>query len=459
MKEFEISLQKHLTIGLRPSNQNPINSPGLIQCHNLRVGKESLENIPAIYNPFVGQLTLDWPFPCFIKRIGPYAIYTRKIVYEVDSLWNLTKKFTSSVEPTSRWNSADYGDFEVILGGGVNLLRSTTGVYSKATSTEIPNCASGCDLRGQLILCDLDEGSNWVSWSEIGSLSFDVGRSNIAGKRVMPWQGPLWKMLPIDFLKTESLSNSRPGAHNYGVVVYGAKGIGYLQAVDSPHPTFKLDKLLDFGMASRFAAGGNLEQHLMIDERGYLRSISNKGVRKLDYLEFFQPLIGEDFIITRDDTEDQWWIADGEHGFLLAAGLSTTDYVVSDGFSDEGTFIAVHNNPTITEAYFLTDTIDMGVKAKKSIETVILRAETDGSFEGCVHWRNAPTDPFVAGPTFPIVRGLGHTRVTGTDFRIYIKVKDHTYVRFHDLALRWKLSDKTNIRGQYVNSSNTRTDR
>lgn len=442
-------------MGLRQSYRNPINAPGLLVCHNLRPRKEGLESIPTIVNPFEGSL-LDWPFPVLYKNMsGTYSLFGREKIYDVDSYWNLTEKFEPSQEPTSRWTPCSFGDFEVAFGGGINLLRKKRILepwpvmeYSEALLSEIPTCSSGCDLRGQLVICDIQEGQNWVAWSEIGSLSFDVYRSNVAGRRPMPWPGPIWQVLPIEMSRQEGLSASNPRVHNYGVVAYGEKGVGYLQAVDQPAPTFKLDQVLEYGIASRFACGGDKEKHLFIDERGYLREISGgKGVQKLDYLEWLQPLLGSDFVITKDDSENQWWISNGEVGFLYGEGLCTTDYIVADGFSDAGVFVAVHNKPTIEQASFRTDTFDMEVRAKKSLETLVLRAECDGKIDARVWWRNYQDEDFRAGPWVPIVRGLGHPRVSGVDLQVELRFQEYTRIRVHDMAARYKLIDKTNLRG------------
>jgi len=54
---------------------------------------------------------------------------------------------------------------------------------------------------------------NWVAWSDIGSLNFTLGKSNVQGKRPLDWKGWVYRVLKL---------NGKP-------VVYGENGVSLLK--------------------------------------------------------------------------------------------------------------------------------------------------------------------------------------------------------------------------------------
>lgn len=190
-----------------------------------------------------------------------------------------------------------------------------------------------------LAMTDFTAGAdtNWVWWSTIGGgdlawmFSNDFGvygnfdrdesngynaanpyihdlfMRNEYGARPMPWQGTVQMGQEL----------------GQGCIVYGDKGVSGLapyitSPADGSVSGMGLVPIVGFGerlgIASRSAAGGNMSQHLMVDEAGELWRITPAEgafqAERLGYGEIFVNMLGNDILVSYDEHRNEFYIGD-----------------------------------------------------------------------------------------------------------------------------------------------------
>lgn len=429
-----------LKAGLRPKQKNRLNTPGLVVCRNLQVTESGLEVARApefvLTNPLAA---MAWPFPQLMPGMRKHYLGTETGLYEIDSSWALGP-IRAQLYGVRHWDYVDYGPFMVFTTGQQIIIDAEAGV----SAAVIPNCRAMCDVNGQLMIGNTERGANWVEWSEIGYSYFTPGRSNIAGYRPLPTQGAVRQ------LKTLRTGDEYAGRYKEKrlVVAYCSDGIFMLTPYREPAPTYGLDQLAYFGITSY--AGGDDSQHLFVDEGGYLRGLSPKGIKRLDYQEFMLPLMEDGISIVHNQLEDEWTISGKTTGYrLTTSGLSQVPPIVS-GFATQGSFVAV-GAPISRDIEIITDSMDLGIRANKLIETIELSGIGIQGTEVCGYWLDQ-NDEFQQGPWYPLSRnGIAYIRLNAMIFRIGIRAfgVSENYQLEDEIRIRWKLIDKTNIRGMY----------
>ncbi len=368
----------------------------------------------------------------------------RNYLYEVDSSWALTPT-TAWFADATWWDFADFGTFVVFSNGSTNIIVDVaTTTYHFATAVEFPLCKTMCNLNGQLVIGNTARGANFVEWSEIGYLEFTPGQSNVAGYRPLPTQGEVLRLLP---LRVEKLGGSKEERQ---IVAYCSDGIFLLTPQRTPAVTYGMDRLTDFGITTQGAVGGDENQHLFIDEHGFLRRLTTKGIDRLGYQEFLTTILDTDIRIQHDSAENEWFICNEDYGFKLTEnGLSQMSQIVSGGFTAQGAFIGARSTPASLSYEWITDTFDFGIRAGKTIEAVELSGVNLQAAEVCAYWQK-PDGSFGVSPWFPVNQELiAYPKTYGTNLRIGVRTSTAGAEFKDELRIRWKLTDKRAIRGMY----------
>jgi hypothetical protein len=408
------------------------------------VTENGLEQIGSIVTPFTDPLAaLDWPFPQVFKGMDNTYLAARHYLYTVDSSWSLTQ-LTAWFSSATWWDFADFGTFVAFTNGSTRIIVDVaSGTYHFATAAEFPACKCLCNLNGQLVIGNTANGNNFVEWSEIGYSYFTPGLSNVAGFAPLRSQGELWRLMPLRVVEENKERRL--------VIAYCSDGIFVLTPHKMPAITFGIDHATYFGITSQGAVGGDENQHLFIDEHGFLRRLTPKGIDRLGFQEFFEPMLGTDIQITYDSAEREWNICNGSVGYRLNdGGLTQIDQLVSGGVVTQGAFAGVSNAAAMTTVEFYTDSIDFGVRAGKTIEAVELSGIGLASAQVCVQWKK-PDGTFQSAPWQPVNQELiAYPKTYGDTFRFGVRIVNASNVELDDeIRVRWKLSDKRAIRGMY----------
>jgi len=343
----------------------------------------------------------------------------------------------------------------------------------------------GCFFRGQVIvggynLSD-DTKSQTIRWSEIGAFRFlNAGadpRKNTAGFIFLK-KGPSECALSI--LPMEDV-----------VFIYTNQQVIRMKPVSQPAPTYGFD--FDFapvGITSPLAAATNgRNEQIFIDKDGNLWIIKlgkygrseGYGATKLGYSHIFGP-IQENFSATTgvgliaivyNPDEDEYYISNGERSFLYNSsglteiGVTVTSYINVKNLTISDELFASHQTPKIgcvttllnsEYVYLESDIVDFGLSGIKTLRQV----EVMGSFgvaqdvQVMIKWRMNRGDVFKetdwrrCSPN-----GVATPVVSGTDFKVCVRISPVSGVLLEGCTIEWQLSDKTSVRGNYVSKASS----
>ena len=450
MKEFNFPYNEGLHVGLLPNDRFRRNIPGLLECYNMKVDESGLVPYVAIIDPLTGAPTYSWPYPqLFDTTIGIFAA-SETGIYEADSGYNLTAKITS-LPVGDIWHMADFYDYQVWVNGATCVVRdTTTGVFSVETLTHIVE--SVCNYKGQLIAGGFggDKG-NWVAWSGIGKtylteLLDKEDQTNITGQMPVGWFGDVYCV-------------KRLGEY---VMVYGSGGVSALRPISSPVTGFGLRVMLQHGIAGKGCIGGDKHRHIFVDTEGYLWSATENiefrtvELKKLGYKNFMTNLGAADIVINYDKLEKEFYISDGVRTYLLSTGLSEI-YQLPSGIVrvGSGLYGALHEAVDAdTSAFFTTNSFDMNLRAIKMISVLEIGCTGSGMQAGVDYCYNTLGSYTRSTLKDVNAKGVVSPVVSGVDFKVHVTAPLFSAFEVDSLLIRWKLNDKTAIRGTYGNQGN-----
>lgn len=461
MKEFGFMYDEGLRIGLIPSEKVRRNQPGLYEAYNVRVEKEGIAAYIPIVDPFTHSLTFgDWPFPQLFYTKRGIVLAGQTALYSVNSSTFALTSLITGQQAGNLWTLADYDTYQIWTNGVVVVYRDVvSGTYgSESLMTHV--IESVCDYNGQVIAGNLGtDKKNWVAWSEIGNVVITnllsvIGVGNTKGYMPMAFPGAIYQVKKL----------------GKGVMVYGADGIAYLPAT---HTTFGRVDMFEFGIGGKGWIGGNDKIHLFIDTYGFVHTIDStlKHIT-LGYSNYINDM-DNDIVVTYDALKNDFYISDGHIGFILtstdsdsmsmtASGFKSSNHVglseifqcVSGLFRIGGNLYGYSFDGLDLSAYITTNTFNMqtrGIKTIQSVESSI----NSISAQGAIDYIFASNESYVRSTLKNINKqGTFMPMISGTDFRVHIKVADYTDFFVDMLSIKYKMSDKRNIRGAYGEPKN-----
>ncbi len=457
MREFQITFDAAKLQGLRKHHTNPRNSGGLLSCYNALPTEKGLLALEPATKLFSDQYLFDiippisWPFPQMLlgKRRSILAFQT--MIFTINTIdWSLTKVLdygTQNWDEDNDWHIADSYDMLIGANGSkVFWYNNTTSVWEdKLADSTMPIFGTVCDFNGQIIAGNIT--STWhgcdeqfVIWGEIGSFDMTPTSTNVAGFRPMPFKG--------EVKHVKSLKSA--------VIVYGEGGIAALIPKDT---TFGLIKLADYGVSIRTAVGGDENQHVFIDENGWLRRITNElKIERLGYQEFFESMLTGYPTINYDELEKRFYISEGTNNYVLTPqGLGQSFQSITSGIYSQGAFVGNIISEDRSEIFELEiDTFDMGVRAQKTIQTVEVGGDSSSTFSVAVKYRFKTSDSFATTSYVTCNNeGIAALPCAGIEFRLLIRVTDYSDVNLDYVIVRYKMTDKRSIRGVYATQTSS----
>jgi len=437
MKTFSVPLEQATKIGLRRDYRSQRNQPQFTSLVNMKPTQYGLMQVPLVNTPIVlpPELSVFWPLPQLFRGQSYTLLADHTALFQVnEDSWAL-KAVESPGGPfpvgNGPWHLADFGRSWLLTNGVVtsyaaNQLTTTAllgprpdFLYQEHYVTNLVNsvCAfRGRALYGLSISSDLFDSvwagflSSWqthvftnfnwthlqprfnkpayILWSGISSKllwpfesslintgilpaegAFDTTRpeffewlfDNDLGIMPMPWQGSVLCVLPLE----------------NAVIVYGSGGIAALVPVlvDNTTPTFGLKKLLDVGIASRSAVGGDEKRHVFVTNNGDLWTVDlNLQVERLGYREFFDSMLGKEIVVSFDPAEREFYIADGEKAFLLTpTGLCEQSQILTSFAHVSGGLVGLEVTDTGARqgaVSLQTDVLDFGNRDIKRVSQI-----------------------------------------------------------------------------------------
>jgi hypothetical protein len=339
---------------------------------------------------------------------------------------------------------------------------------------------SMCLFRGQVFTCGVkhttpDSGvsdARLVRWSEIGAFRFLDCTANPQRNEAGEYY--------LSYNKNEMALRVLPLKE--AVIVYGSYSTVALRPVVEPAPTFSPSLVMPIGIRQPLAVAGDEEKHLLVDRNGYLRLIGMEKTefksKVIGHQELFEGMqsdlamsTGLGLIsIVHNPEDDEFYISDGRQSFLFREGVLTElDEAYTSYINIGGALLSVADS-TYTTTYplshvivldaspyvsFTTDPFNFNLSGIKQIQSV----EVLGSFEDAevsVDWRNSKADVYRStawkrcSPS-----GICKPIVSGADFRLKCRIPYVAGIQIDSVVIEWQLSDKMNVRGNYVSSGSS----
>lgn len=253
--------------------------------------------------------------------------------------------------------------------------------------------------------------SNWIKWSNIGSLDFTIWKDNIAGERPLDWKGYTYSIKKL----------------GSKVVVYGGGGVSFLMPSNNVFGLQTIDKV---GLKGKHSVCGTDSEHYFIDRVGRLYSLTD-SLSLLDYREYLS-LLTSSTVMSFDKINRIIYICDGIRGFVYSIdnkSLGEGPINVTGIDSQNGVFYVLASS-TISNPMFeiCTDIYDLGSRKSKTINSVELGTDTTNDLFVSIDYRHDKSQPFKTLPWHKVSpNGVTTLPCYGVEFRIRIKKTTYNY--------------------------------
>ena len=346
---------------------------------------------------------------------------------------------------------------------------------------------AGCLFKGQVLLGGRNftteqtfpSESRVVRWSEIGAFRFLGAGANALKNEAGSMYGT----------KASSETVMRILPMKDHVAIYTTMQVILLKPVSTPAPAYEVDELIDgIGILNPLAVASNSEgtKHVFLDKNGYLRELGIGTYGKISpKLVGYNHILGtlqSNFnmttgvgcaVITYNPDEDEFYISNGVNSYLYNAdGLTEIGVAISTFVNLKSTIIANelftsastktlgNVTPLITDGYVYieTDIVDFNIAALKTIRQVEIAGSLGTSAVAYVmiKYRNDRSGSFVSTSWVRCSpNGVATPIVSGSDFKICLKMTPVDGVVINGITVEWSLTDKSSVRGNYASSSAT----
>ncbi len=512
MPHTTTSLRDFIAAGLRPDSrsENP-SGIGVTQYRGMKPTPWGARPYEAITVPISGAeltangVTIAHPFPQMFRGKGVTLLCDDTKIFTVDET-TFTLTLISTFDPVipnnskaipsggGSWQFADFHTTWFLFKSNITVFQTQWIDPAKVFAQDAVTIITGCDFRGSMIRGGFDsdfwsaawitqfdalypKGSvdfgfglvqpsrNWIWWSLIGGGDFvqqfvpalaidDVGSITGGNDSTTPLLDFQLKrassgMMPMEFQGTVVACVPFRDI----VLICGTDGINAIQHFLEPIPGFGLRRVLDIGIASRNAIGGDFNLKIFIDASGVLWSITNDlTLTRLGYEEFFAPMVGNEIIISHDPDRNEFYISDATLSFLFnEQGLCQIPQLVSSVFQVNGVLSGI-----VSDAFDTTnlkidfDTTGFGTNVQKTIKRVevIHDGTTSADLKVQVKVRRGPSEAFVDLTAVSVDEaGIYEVNATGNEFQVLLSETDRTRVtEVDDVVLVFDDGAKMNLK-------------
>ena len=253
--------------------------------------------------------------------------------------------------------------------------------------------------------------SNWIQWSNVGSVDFTIGRSNVAGEMALDWKGFVYSIKPL----------------NNKVIVYGENGVSMLTPAGV---AFQPNTIYRIGLKSKTAVCGDNTKHFFIDKLGQMWRIA-EGLEKLDYSEYLSGL--NSIVMHYDNEKNLVYICDGTSGYVYNPVMKSlgAGYANITGYGYQGG-VSYFTSPAeiATPSFSLcTDIYDFGTRAQKDIWAVEVGTNIEQALKVSIDYRRDKSSSFSTTP-WATTNALGIAFLTCHCNEFKIRVKADNYEEF-----------------------------
>ena len=425
MRESSLSLDKALVHGVLPVLGS--NLLGLSSCKNARPYGVGMEYV-APYSSYL-DLTGEYPFPQLLVGEKYQYVANATGIYSINiGVLNLKKTQAA----TTHYDLVDFKDSVAIVGNGHTLFRSVTGDLS--AMAHVPEASCACEIGHMLLLGNI---SSWDQSTDVDSSTvvwaarpLSVEFQLLDAASISTGAGYI-KLFCGDILRLFSKGNL--------VYVFGKKGIVVLKLISDPVKALSIEVEMPCTIKDREAIVQHPEGFSFIDAFGYAFGLALRETRpkRFGLRRFFQ---GARVVGMYDPAEQETLFCNGLETISMGTyGVGSRDQVITSGGVIDSVMCVA--SPTINSQAFTLEVAsqNMGVAGIKTLYAAGVDYETDGS----VRINDSPANSL----------GVGTKIISADSFKPTVKITDCTHATVTALELRWKLTDKRNVRGRYDNQT------
>jgi len=288
-------------------------------------------------------------------------------------------------EPTI---SGTWGNVTV-WSSALSITPDISGTYLEDTLTDADALAITPTISGDFYL-DASR-ANWISWSDIGNLDFEITKKNVAGEMPLDWAG--------------RVSNIHKLGNRF--VVYGENGVSFVV------PTGKLmglNTIHRIGLLGRDAFAGNDFVHFFADKLGTLYQLG-ETLEKLDYKEFLSDLT--DPVFSYDESQKLLYMCDGTTGYVYSTEFKSlgkcAPNITGIDYKTGTLYPAAPATITTPAQSIVTDIYDFGTRRTKTINMVEFSTDVSETMQAAVEYRTNKADSFIS-TTWKTVPKNGRTK-------------------------------------------------
>lgn len=203
------------------------------------------------------------------------------------------------------------------------------------------------------------------------------------------------------------------------------------------------------GISSRNTVAGDRRGHTFLGSNNELYRIFADGkIERLDYKHIFSTM--SDPIFVRDPIENEIYISNSTTSYVLSSlGLSSVGNAPASLILKDGDTVGIVKDLAFTKTSFITDVLDFGVPATKTITALRLNHDGFSNVEYKVYYRFAKTDAYSESGW--IRTGDSSSALVmhnGIDFKIGLRADASTDAVMESLEIELQIDDYRYYRSQ-----------
>lgn len=460
-------------------------------------------------------LEWDFPFPQLFRGSNTIFLAARNRLFEVDpASWGLNQFITYDADNTSseksipigrQWTFVDFGySWFAFNGMCVVFFYNKEGLFGGSNKILVDTkvrAETGSLFKGRLLMGGFDEDYSWSSawksfWQDLAddsSITFDLTLELKANQILYSSIGGgdlSWLHIKSDgtdgYVGTDQGASETPYDSNDPLVIdWNRKGDRGIVTVESqglvrkiltlgnlslaycddgvfaliPYANelvsgFGSKRVCNSGIANTGAVAGDERTHVFVDSSGFLWKVTGEEFKRLGYKEFFEPMLGNEIIVSYDVNLNEFFICDDNSCFVLnKLGLYETTQLITSTIYENGEVlgIGIDEDYINRTAKFTIGSLDYNVRGVKTLYGVEVNGRINCDSKVYYDYKFDKSSNFVRTPGVMLNKeGVAALTCGGIEHRVHFEFDDFESVELTQLEIKRKYTDKRYIRGSYA---------
>lgn len=498
----EYRVVEGLTTGLRKDERQNRNEQGLIDMTNLIPTEWGAKQVPRSTAIPTGSPPIDyptisvtWPFPMIVHDANNVLLCDRNAIYDgKDSpAIPLVGDFSLNSSGNATWEMASFEeDIWFLANGNYMVYKIPSNLDGEADVVDGWRPRTVANFNGRLVIGgiggtipskltgffnewkEMDHAgvrtigentsldSSWLVYSDFGGTARDVPffdfmsmLDEYGGNTLSTDQKTDMNVVIRDAIESGAIGFFP--VKNKGTVysirpigdllmVYSSRGVSRIRMTENG---FIEDQVSEVGVGYRNSVGGDLKEHIYVDEASNLNRVDQNGnVERLGYSEYLTPASGSGLLISLDPLERFYSISDGTYGFMLTrTGLCKTPCMMPTSLWRDGSLYGPTIETTGTSATIETDIFDGGFRGVHEVVHVRVASTDTTGWTVTVKWRLNKNDSFTSesAVTFDD-RGDARVKVSGIEFKLLLTAPNRALADLERVEIEMRQGGKKKLR-------------